>query len=163
MVKILVVGALPRSLLNFRGPLLRAMVANGHAVSATANGADAEGAAELAAMGVEYFPVKINRNGQNPFADCYTCIQLLRLIRRIQPDIVVSYTVKPVIFGGIAARLCRIHKIYSLITGLGHTFIEASGLYHQLLSEMVKRLYRLSLHFSEKVFFQNPEIGRAHV
>ena len=103
----LVIGGLPNSLVNFRGPLMKAMRMKGHTVCAAANGPDSDTEAKLREMGVEYHPVRIARTGMNPWADVMTFLDLVRLIRRVKPGLVLSYTIKPVIYGGWAARWWR--------------------------------------------------------
>ncbi|MDZ7619000.1 MAG: glycosyltransferase, partial [Patescibacteria group bacterium] len=107
-MKVLVIGGLPRSLTHFRGPLIKAMLARGHAVSASANGPDPETERGLAELGVDYHPVRLDRAGVNPVADVVTLCDLTRLVRLVKPDVVFSYTIKPVIYGTLAARLCGV-------------------------------------------------------
>lgn len=156
-MRVLIVGVLPSSLLNFRGSLMQAMIAEGHSVWASSNGRDIKVEAELKKMGVHYCPIKISRTGRVPIKDVSTCFQIISLIRKVQPQVVLAYTVKPVIFGGIAAAICRVPNIYSMIEGLGYAFMEVSGFRHHLLNLTVRILYRISLIFSQKVFFLNPD------
>ena len=154
MKRILIIGALPASLVNFRGPLLEALSANGHTVYAAVNGRDANTEAKLKGMGVEYCPIRIARTGMNLLADLVTLFDMFQLINRIKPDVVLSYTIKPVIYGGIAAWLCGVRSIYSLITGLGYAFMDGAPF---LVRWLAKVLYRASLYHSCRVFFQNPD------
>lgn len=157
IMRILVVGGLPRSLINFRGPMLRAMVSAGHSVWACANGTDVVIEAELKKLGVQYCPVLLKRTGINPLVDIMTLLQLACLIRKVKPQAVLAYTIKPVIYGGIAAALCNIRSIYSMITGLGYAFMKPSSLKLRLINILVKLLYLVSLKNSQKVFFLNPD------
>jgi glycosyltransferase involved in cell wall biosynthesis len=156
-MRILIIGALPQSLLNFRGPLLAAMVEGSHQVFVCANGNDSEIKDELSKMGVEYYSISIERTGLNPLADMSTCLQLVKLIKKIRPDVILSYTVKPVVYGGLAARVCRFPVSFSMIEGLGHAFIPAPGFKHLILRRLVTTLYLISLKFSRRVFFLNPD------
>lgn len=106
---------------------------------------------------MEYRDVPIERAGLNPVKDFLTICRLLGLFRKIKPDIFFGYTVKPVIYGSLAAILADVPRIYSMITGLGYTFMESSS-YRQTIAGLVARvLYKLSLRYSERVFFQNPD------
>jgi len=156
-MKILVVGAEPRTLINFRGPLIRAMLAEGHEVSAAANGREPGTEAKLQQMGVSYYPIHIAHAGLNPLVDITTLLDLIRLIRRIKPDLVFSYTIKPVIYGGLAARFCGVKNIFSMIEGLGYAFMPWDSLIHVITSIIAKNLYRVGLLSSRKVFFLNPD------
>ena len=156
-MRILVIGALPQSLEIFRGPLLRAMVDRGHRVWACAHGEDRHISDFCASIGVYYQPINIHRAGLNPWQDFQTLRQLRALIKSIKADVVFAYTIKPVTYGGIAARLCSVPTIYSMISGLGHAFIPVDNLHYLAVRKIAKFLYRLSLGFSAKVFFQNPD------
>lgn len=153
----LVIGALPSSLVNFRGPLLKAMIAKGHKVFAAANGPNSETEAELRTMGVEYCPIRIARVGINPLADVITFFDLIQLMRRVRPDTVLSYTIKPVIYGGLAAWFYGVRKIFSLIEGLGRAFMPWESFSHALSSIIARILYRIGLLPSERIFFLNPD------
>ena len=153
----LIIGALPRSLVHFRGPLIKAMLAKGLKVFAAANGRDKKTQAQLLAMGVEYYPIRIARAGMNPFADVVTLFDLIRLMRRVRPDVVLSYTIKPVIWGGFAARLCGVQQVFSLIEGLGRAFLPWESFAHMISTIVAKGLYRMSSLGSTRVFFLNPD------
>ena len=159
----LIIGALPSSLVNFRGPLLRAMRAKGHSVLAAANGRDAGTEAALREMGVAYCPVRMARAGMNPLVDAATLADLVRLVRRVNPDLVLNYTIKPVVYGGMASRICGVKSIYSLVTGLGYAFMETASLRQQWAGRLARLLYRASLRHSRRVFFQNPDDARAFI
>jgi glycosyltransferase involved in cell wall biosynthesis len=92
----------------------------------------------------------------NPLTDLATMFGFIRLMRAIRPDCVLFYTIKPVIDGGLAARLCGVPRIYSLITGLGYAFTDKRAFRPRLANHIAKFLYRWSLRYSIKVFFQNP-------
>ncbi len=156
-MRILIVGSIPRSLLNFRGPLLNALVSHGHLVWGCAKGSDPEVEEGLSLLDVSYLPITVQRTGLNPFTDICSLWQLIQVMKNIQPDVVLAYTIKPVIYAGVAARICQVPKIYSLITGLGHAFMAKAGLRHRFVHQAARRLYAFSLKYSTKVFFQNPD------
>ena len=151
---VVVLGGFADSLVNFRGHLLRALVANGHTVTACAPAASPEVQAKLAAMGVSYRDVTLSRTGLNPLSDLKTFWALLRLFREIKPDTLLSYTIKPVIYGSLAARLAGVPAIYSMITGLGYAFAAGGG---EWVAQVAKFLYRSALKGNRRVFFQNPD------
>lgn len=156
MSTIIVIGAFAESLLNFRGPLLAEMCRRGHRVIGCAPGASEEVLKGLAAMGVEYRHISIDRTAINPLKDIATFRDMMRLMAEIHPDIVFSYTIKPVIYGSLAAWFSRVPAIYSMITGLGCVFI-GKGFKATLLRLVVRLLYGLGLGRNRVVFFQNQD------
>ena len=160
--RVMVVGGHADSLIHFRGPLLRRLVAEGHDVTACAPDAGADVRRELAALGIAYRHVPIQRAGMNPMRDVGTVRALTALYREVQPDLVLTYTIKPVIYGSLAARLSRVPRICSLITGLGYSFGTAT-LRQRALNPVVQSLFRFALAHNEVVFFQNPDDLRQFV
>jgi len=156
MSRILVMGGFAESLVNFRGALLREMVARGHEVYACAPETSCEIGVALSKYGVTYCPVALDRTGVNPIRDLLTIKSLVALFRSIKPDIYLGYTIKPVIYGSIAARIAGIPDINSMITGLGYSF-SSSSLKSKLVGRMAGFLYRLAVKFNSHVFFQNPD------
>lgn len=156
MARIAVLGSLPESLVNFRGPMLAAMRAAGHEVHGVGPSAKASTMAELNSLGVQFHEVPLNRASLNPIGDLNTIWALLALFRRLRPDHVLAYTIKPVIYGGIAARMARVPHYHAMITGLGYT-LSGVDLRGRMIAPLVRALYRQSLAYAEKVFFQNPD------
>ncbi len=156
-ISCLIIGALPGSLTNFRGSLIKAIAAKGAKVYAAANGGDAYIETKLLEMGVEYYPIRIKRAGVNPLVDLFTIADLINLMRRVKPSIVLSYTIKPIIYGGLAARICGVKNIFSMIEGLGHVFMPYESLSHALSSIVARWLYRVGLLSCKRVFFLNPD------
>lgn len=155
-MKILIIGGYGPSLINFRGPLLKAMIAEGHQVFAAAPSDNENVAQDLTEMGVTYTPVAINRTGMNPLSDMRTVFEIWKTVRSIKPDKVICYTIKPVIYGSIASMLAGSSEIYSMITGLGYAFGQTSGI-RGVLFKLVKFLYKTSLRLNKAVMFQNPD------
>lgn len=155
-MKVIVFGSFADSLINFRGHLLRTLVEKGHAVTACAPDASADIQAELAGMGVKYHDVILNRSGLNPLSDIRTFLMLIIMFREMKPDVLLSYTIKPVIYGSIAARLAGVPAIYSMITGLGYAFASGNGK-KKWVTYLARFLYRLALKNNKRVFFQNQD------
>jgi len=156
MAKITVLASYARSFITFRGPLFQALVDEGHDVIACAPGRDESIISRLADIGVEYRSVYLSRTGMNPVKDFFSLVSLTRLFRCIQPDIVFGYTVKPVIYGSLAARFAGVPKTFSMITGLGYAFTGVR-IKHRLLNFLVRSMYRVALSHNGAVFFQNPD------
>lgn len=160
-MKFLLIGSHADSLINFRGALLEALVRHGAEVHVAAPDLPAESPARarLEAKGLKVHDIQLRRVGMNPFADLRSCFSLWRLMRQIRPHWVLSYTVKPVIYGMLAARAARVPNRFALITGLGYAFQgqETGGFTRKSIHLIVKSLYRLALNGCHKVFFQNPD------
>ena len=104
---------------------------------------------ELESIGCCIYETPVDRRGMNPLADLKLMYKYFRLIRSIEPDLVITYTIKPNIYGGIVSRI--LGKKYAVnITGLGTTF-QKQG----LLRTFVKGLYKTALKNAYKVFFEN--------
>jgi glycosyltransferase involved in cell wall biosynthesis len=154
--EIAVIGSFADSLINFRGPLLQAMVDRGHRVVACAPAAPAAVVDALAATGVAYRDVPLKRAGMRLDQDLRALYSLVRLFQELRPDVVLTYTIKPVTYGLLAARFSRVPRRFAMITGLGYAFI-AAGLRARLVGAAARRLYRWSLEGADRVFFQNPD------
>ncbi len=110
----------------------------------------------LEKMGVRCEDVKLSRGGMNPFADLRVLLSLRSILAREHPDVVFNYSIKPTIYGSLAARAVGVRHIFSMITGLGYVFTQGDKK-QWLLRLLVVKLYRLALGFNEVVFFQNSD------
>lgn len=155
-MRILVCGANPGSLLNFRGKLISELVESGHHVLTAASNIDPVTYKGLVSIGAFPVNVEIHRTGINFIADLKSVLSIFLVLRKAAPDLVLFYTSKPVIYGGIAARLSGVRGIYSMVTGLGYAF-SASSLKSRVAGVVQRLLYRLALRFSAAVIFQNPD------
>jgi glycosyltransferase involved in cell wall biosynthesis len=156
--KFLLVAGYPDSLLDFRGPLLRALLAEGLDVHVAAPDLPDNSTIRqrLQDLGVQVHEIALKRTGMNPLADMATVYHIWRLMSRIKPDYSLGYTIKPVIYGNIAAWLAGVPRHFALITGLGYTFQGEVG-QRSWLKRIVQSLYRTALGKAHKVFFQNPD------
>lgn len=154
--KVYLIGALPASLLNFRGHLIASMVGRGYSVTAMASENSKEVSEKLREIGAMYRVYPVARNGLSLIEDLATFWGLYKEFRRAKPDVIIAYTVKPVVWGGLAAAIARVPKFYAIVTGLGYAF-EGVGFRRTLLQSLVKFLYRISLRHAKHVFFQNPD------
>lgn len=159
-MKFLLIASFPESLLHFRGPLLDALLARGLTVHVAAPDLPFGSPLrkQLEARGLYVHDIALRRTGMNPLADFATLLHLWWLMRRVRPDHVLTYTIKPVIYGSLAARLARVPHRFALITGLGYAFQgQVGGGSRGLLRSLVQRLYAVALRGTHKVFFQNPD------
>lgn len=157
--RFLLIGAYSPSLVNFRGPLLQALRNAGCEVHAAAAGIeeDPANAAVLRDMGVTAHSFPIARAGLNPAADLKTLLALVRLMRRIRPTMVLGYTIKPVIWGSLAAWIAGVPRRFAMVTGLGYAFSDDEKGERRLVRRLARMLYRVALSRVDRVFFQNPD------
>ncbi len=154
MCRVMVIGALPNSLVNFRGELIKKFFDSGHEVIAMSSGATANEEAIIRALGAKYIDYAVQRNGLNPLSDLKTFLNFIMVFNKEKPDVILAYTIKPVIWGGIATRFFPETRFYGLITGLGFAF-QKGGFKRGLLSAVVTSLFRFALSKSTNVIFQN--------
>ncbi|TSD54706.1 glycosyltransferase family 4 protein [Variovorax sp. KBS0712] len=156
-MKFLLIAGLADSLLNFRGPLIAALQARGLQVHVAAPDliVDHPMRRQMESLGWTVHTVSMRRTGTNPIADLRTLCALWRVMRRVRPEYMMGYTIKPVIYGSLAAWLAGVPRRFALITGLGYAF-QGEG-QRGRLQAFVQRLYAVALSRVEKVFFQNPD------
>lgn len=160
-MRFLLIAGYAESLINFRGPLLEALKQQGLDVHVAAPDLPSGNPTRLRleAMGYNVHSIPLSRVGMNPVSDLAALISLWQLMRKIRPEWVLSYTVKPVIYGLLAARMAQVPRRYALITGLGYAFQgqEGGDNKRKLIRSLVQGLYGLALRGAHKVFFQNPD------
>lgn len=153
--KILFVVNAPEFFVSHRLPLAVAAKKAGYEVDvASAFGNEVE---KIQADGFSHHTVHFARSGQNPLVELQTLIQLVRLFRMERPDLVHLVTIKPVLYGGLAARVAGIRSVVAAVSGLGTVFV-ADSLVSKFRKWLVIRLY--SIAFDQErlaAIFQNPE------
>lgn len=156
---VIVVGAYAPSLVNFRGSLIQALTRTHHVVCVS-EAADGSTRKALNDLGVKHIPIPIQRNGLNPWQDLNTLRALRQLFASQSADVVLAYTVKPVVWSGIALRTLgrrrSATRYIALITGLGYAFESRSGV-RGALQSLVATLYRTALRRADRVIFQNDD------
>mgnify|MGYP000713458819 CR=1 FL=1 len=158
VMNFLIIASSPNSILNFRGALIDSLISKGYTVHIAVPEISKAShlITKLEKKGIRIHKINFNRTGLNPISDIKTLIAILNLMRSILPIYVLSYTVKPVIYGSIASQIMHI-KHFALITGLGFTFSTEFAKHHPLVHFFIKFLYKISLRRTDKIFFQNPD------
>lgn len=158
-MKFLMISSFLPSVLNFRGKLLETIHAKGYDIYVMAPDLSQfpDEHQKLQALGYHIYEIPMQRTGTNPIKDLNTLMEMYRLIRQIQPDVVLCYTIKPVIYGTLAAWLAKVPKRFALITGLGYAFQNMESGKRSIFQKMVHGLYAQALKHANKVFFQNPD------
>lgn len=154
-MKIVVIASLAYSLVNFRGALIADMVEAGADVVACAPEDDPEVTAALGRMGVGYRQIPMQRADRNPLGDLRTLFGLARMLREERPDAVLAYTQKPIIYGGIAARLVSRARFFAMVSGLGYVFTDDGETVRPFLRQIVSILYRAAVRRAAAVIVFN--------
>lgn len=147
MPKALILANSSSGLYDFRNELLLSLLKEGYEVVISLP--DDLKNKELSAEGCRVVHTEINRRGVNPIQDMALFKAYINLLKREKPDIVLTYTIKPNIYGGFACRLLKV-PYFSTITGLGSTF-ERGG----VLLKLIIAMYKVSLKRCRCLFFQN--------
>ncbi|HTU61776.1 MAG TPA: glycosyltransferase, partial [Polyangiales bacterium] len=155
---VVIVASHGDSLITFRGDLLQQMRARGLGVLAVAPALTGDARTWLAREGIEFREAPLARTGRSVVADLRFWVWLRATLRDARPKIVLAYTVKPVVYGMLAALGTGARR-YALITGLGYAFTDGAG-DRRLIRLLVEQLYRVALRAAHTVFFQNPDDER---
>ncbi|WP_445657530.1 glycosyltransferase family 4 protein [Achromobacter sp. NCFB-sbj8-Ac1-l] len=143
----------PAFFMSHRVPLALAAQRAGYDVHVATM--DGPAVADIQALGMTHHAIPMTRSGKHPLQELGTLLALLRLFRRLRPQVVHLVTIKPVLYGGIAARLARVPGMVAAISGLGFVFL-SNSLKMRLVRVVVARLYRIALgHPNSRVIFQN--------
>lgn len=152
MKKFILISPKNRSAYNFRGDLIKDIEAKGYEVVVT--GPNRDGVDQIEALGARFIEVPMDKNGMNPLADMAYCLRLYRIMKGEKADAVLGYTIKPVVYGSMAAWLAGVKNHTAMVTGAGYLFASKS-----LKARIIKRisffLYRIGLGGTQKVIFQN--------
>jgi glycosyltransferase involved in cell wall biosynthesis len=134
---------------NFRMSLIKSLKVEGHEIHTIAPN-DAY-TSSLVAAGCIHHDLTMDSRGANPLKDLALIFELHSIYRRIKPDVILHYTIKPNVYGTLAAAFLGIPAVNN-VCGLGTVFLKRG-----MVSFIAKLLYRVSFRFARKVYFQNPE------
>ena len=160
MKKFLLIAGFADSLINFRWDLICALQAKGLEVHVAAPEISSSPTTleKLRNNGVFAHDVPMQRTGTNPIEDFKTLIALRQLMQQVRPDYVMAYTIKPVIYGMLAAASTGVPNRAALITGLGYAFQDSEGSTKQnLIRRVTRQLYARALSAADLTFFQNED------
>ncbi|WP_104483753.1 glycosyltransferase family 4 protein [Acinetobacter indicus] len=159
-MKFLIITSFLPSILNLRGKLLEAIYEKGFEIHIIAPDLELFNSEQqkLEVLGYHVHNISMQRTGTNPIADIKTFVSMYRLIKKIKPDYMLSYAIKPVIYGTLAAWLVKVPNRFALIPGLGYAFqsVEHDSR-RSFFQKVVHGLYKKALSRTHKVFFQNPD------
>ncbi len=155
-MKVLIFSNRASNLIGFRYKLLKSLVASGIDVYAVAP-ADIRNIFEkMSEIGVKYEPLDYSKSSINPFKELGVIFAIMSIIKREVPDVMFSFMTKPVIYGSIAAKLCGVKHIQSMIEGLGYMFIGRTRK-QRILKYVALVLYWIALKCTDSVYFLNDD------
>ncbi|BCC14778.1 TPA: glycosyltransferase family 4 protein [Bacillus cereus] len=147
--KVLLLGNHGFVIYNFRKELIQELLREGYEVYISLP--KDEKVDKMIEWGCKFVETNVDRRGTNPITDFKLVAHYIKILKEIKPDVVLTYTIKPNLYGGLACRLLNIPCINN-ITGLGSGFSKSA-----LLKTFLSTLYKVSLKKSYCVFFQNTE------
>lgn len=153
--RILLIASFDGSLIRFRGDFIKSLVDYGFEVFAAAPSFAEKNSERIKELGATPVQFNLQRTGLNPIKDFKSIRELKSIIKENKIDLVFPYTVKPVIYGSMAANMCNV-PVVSLITGLGYTFTGLSSK-ARLLQRFNETLYKLSIRKNKCIVFQNTD------
>lgn len=161
MSKIVLIGNTASPLLNFRKELIIKLVNQGHNVYCLVSDYTQQTKASVEKLGAIPIDFTLNSKGINPIADINSTIKLSQILKEIQPDVVFSYFVKPVIFGTLAAKIAKVPRIIGMIEGLGNAFTpndtDGFDFKKKTIQRMQVLLYKCALPLLDTLIFLNPD------
>ena len=151
-MKYLFVMTESNNVINFRKNLIEFLQNKGHSVSVIAH--DNLREKDIRDLGANFYCVKQDNRGLNPFAILKYTKQLTKIIKSVSPDVVFTFQLKPNTFGVKASAKAGVKNIYSMVEGLGDVYVK-NGLKWKLIRKVVNLLYKSAFKKSNKVFFLN--------
>lgn len=159
-MKIAIIGTVSSYLYSFRKDFITSLIEQGHIVYAFITDDEEKILDNIRQLGAIPVVYKLSRGGLNPIIDVSNTISLYKKIKSLNPDVVISYSAKPVIFGSLAAKAAKTEKIIGMIEGLGYAFTDQpKGLSYKtkIIKQIQILLYRASLPIIDNLIFLNPD------
>jgi glycosyltransferase involved in cell wall biosynthesis len=159
-MKIVMIGTTANCVLGFRGSLIKELIIKGHEVYAFAIDYSDTQRQLLKSLGVVPVDYMLSRSGLNILADLKMMFQLKAKLEAIKPDIVLSYFIKPVVYGTVAARLANVPIRIAMLEGLGYVHTAGQngyGFKKRILQIVQGVLFTISFKFATRIVFLNPD------
>ena len=152
-MRIIVVAPKNKTIFNFRGDLIEDMIAKGNEVMVI--GPNKDYIEDVMALGIsEFIEVPFVKDNTSVFGDLGYLNRLKKIFKEKKPDLVFGYTIKPVIYGSLAAKSAKVPNIYAMVTGLGRVYA-SKNLKTKIIRFITKILYKRAFKTCDKVIFQN--------
>ncbi len=153
-MKFILISPKNRTAYNFRGDLVREIIACGYEVVVT--GPNRDHVDKIEALGARFVEIPMDKNGVDPVSDLRYERALYKLFCAEKPDAVLGYTSKPVIYGSLAAKRAGVPHVAAMLTGLGYAFTQRTAK-ARAIRLVMSALYKLALGRADTVIFQNPD------
>jgi glycosyltransferase involved in cell wall biosynthesis len=158
--KIALLAVKVRDHIGFRSALIQSISKRGIKVYALATDYNEESRAEIILLGAYPIDISMSRTGMNPLVDIYDTLSLVRVLKSIEPDVLLSSFIKPIIIGMPASWLANVPHRVAMIEGLGYVYTEDGNrptAKKFFLRVIVSFLYKVALHLAHRVVFLNPD------
>lgn len=160
MKRIIIIGTVSSYLYSFRKDLIASLIEQGHTVYAFITDNEEKSINDIRRLGAIPVDYQLSRGGLNPIIDISNTFSLYKKIKCINPDVIISYSAKPVIFGSLAAKAAKTEKIIGMIEGLGYVFTDQpKGLTYKtkVIKQVQVLLYKAALPITDSLIFLNPD------
>ena len=160
MRKVIIIGTVSSYLYSFRKDLIASLIQQGDTVYAFITDNEHKSLKNIHQLGAIPVVYNLSRGGLNPITDISNTVDLYKKIKSINPDVVISYSAKPVIFGSLAAKAAKTKKVIGMIEGLGYAFTDQpKGLTYKtkIIKQVQILLYKASLPIVDSLIFLNPD------
>ncbi|WKY46937.1 glycosyltransferase family 4 protein [Eubacteriaceae bacterium ES3] len=153
-MKVMVISPKNKAIFNFRGDLIKEMIRQGHEVVAT--GPNQDNLDDILALGADFIEVPLVKDNTSIWGDLKYYQNLKKVFLKEKPDVVFAFTIKPVIYGSLAAKRAGVRKIYAMVTGLGRVY-SSNSMKSKLLRVVTGILYKSAFKGCDRVIFQNDD------
>ena len=151
-MKFILISPKNRTSYNFRGDLIKKIIAYGYEVVVT--GPNRDNVEKIEDLGARFVEIPMNKNGVNPLHDIKYLMALRKLFKKEKPDVTLGYTSKPVIYGSIAAKMAKVPHIAAMVTGAGYAFT-AKTKKAKIIKFVMSMLYKKAFKSASVAIFQN--------
>ena len=151
-MKFILISPKNRTSYNFRGDLIKKIIASGYEVVVT--GPNKDNVDKIEELGARFVEIPMNKNGVNPLHDIKYLFALKKLFKTEKPDVTLGYTSKPVIYGSIAAKMAKVPHVAAMVTGAGYAFT-AKSKKAKIIKTIMSMLYKKAFGSANIAIFQN--------
>ncbi len=138
--------------LSHRLPMAEAFLQSGYQVTVISRAnEDGRWVEKIRNLGFDFIPLKIKRGGINPFVELITVLNLFKIIKQHKPDILFNVAFKPIIYGSICARFCKIRYSINLIAGTGVLFLPSEKIIITIIALIIKVILKITLSLKKQV------------
>lgn len=152
-MKFMLISPKNRTVYNFRGDLIKEIIKKGYEVVVI--GPNKDNIEKIEELGARFIEVNLDKDSTGIKSNIQYYNNLKKVMKEENPDIVLGYTIKPVIFGTLAAKKAKIKNTYSLITGLGQVYSQFATTKMKIIRFICGCAYKMTFKYNKKVIFQN--------